>query len=234
MSFALPSDWVSALAGDEPSLKLGSLYACLDQAYTEYPDRVNPAPRDVFRAFALVPVAEVRVVILGQDPYPGHGVADGLAFSTRCSVTPMSLRNIKAEIASEYGTRPSSGNDLTFLAEQGVLLLNTSLISLDSRPLFFGEKAEFKEFSTVVVRLLSRRGKVVFLMLGGKAQQFSRFVDRGRNTVLETSHPSPLSAHRGFLGSGIFKKANEALEGMGYRPIDWSDGARDLGSGKDS
>ena len=205
---------------EEPRLDLGSLALAIDEAFQRYPGLVNPPRSQVFRALDL-PLESVRVVILGQDPYPGRGVADGLAFSTQQTVTPASLRNIHREICAELGVQRPVRNDLSYLFDQGVLLFNTSLISLEGKPLFFANIPEFKLLSRAVIRAVSHRGRTVFILLGRQAQAFASDIDRARNAILTAAHPSPLSASRGFFGSGIFKACNEQLRAWGYSSIDW-------------
>lgn len=216
----LPERWDEIVSHEEPRLDLGSLASAIDGAYAAYPGRVNPARDRVFRALEL-PLEEVRVVLLGQDPYPGRGVADGLAFSTLQGTTPASLRNIHREICSELGQARPVCNDLTYLFKQGVLLYNTSLISLEGKPLFFAKIPEFKLLSGAVISALSKLGKVVFMLLGRQAQAFAPLVDTERNALLMAAHPSPLSAAHGFFGSGIFTACNEKLIGWGFKPIQW-------------
>lgn len=220
-SRVLPGRWDSLVLDAEPSLDLGFLVSSVDEAFQKYPGRVNPPRNDVFRAFESLDLEDIRVVLIGQDPYPGHGVADGLAFSTRSSKTPASLLNIHKELCAEFGVEKPVRNDLTYLAEQGVFLYNTSLISLDGTPLFFSKNPLFALLSRAVVEAISNRGRAAFILLGRAAQSFEKCVDTAKNCVLKAAHPSPLSAHHGFFGSGIFSRCNQELEKFGYSPIEW-------------
>lgn len=183
---------------------------------------VYPAAANVFRAFNATPFESVRVVILGQDPYHGEGQAHGLSFSVPAGVKlPPSLRNIYKEIAAEYDvTMPSSG-DLTGWAGQGVLLLNATL-TVKNAAAGSHQKKGWEEFTDAAIQALNAQHKnLVFMLWGSYAQQKGAFIDRSKHLVLEAPHPSPLSAHRGFLGCGHFKKANEYLAAHGFSPIDW-------------
>lgn len=216
------SGWDEALKGFIPFDFLPRLAERIDGIYRSYPGRVNPARKDVFRAFALTPYSSVKVVLLAQDPYPGHGVADGLAFSARgASSPPASLVNIEKELVWEFGKGSLPSFDLSYLARQGVFLYNTSPVSLDGSPLFFSSVEEFRFFSKAVVKTVDRASGVAFVLLGNKAGAYERLIDVERNLVLKAPHPSPLSARRGFFGSGVFRKANEFLVAKGKTPVDW-------------
>ena len=189
-------------------------------------ETVLPAPEDVFNAFCLTPLEEVRVVILGQDPYPTPGHAHGLAFSVRPSVKPLpaSLRNIFKELREDLGIRggdPPPVGDLTPWAREGVLLLNTAL-TVEARNagahLNWPWRAMAKEAVLAVAR---ERPRAVFLLWGLKAQRFAAVIDSTRHLILASEHPSPLSAHRGFFGSKPFSRANAWLAAHGEREIDW-------------
>jgi len=165
------------------------------------------------------------VVILGQDPYHGEGQANGLCFSVRKGTRiPRSLNNIYEEIKNEYGIRPSHG-DLTDWAAQGVLLLNATLTVLKGRPGSHKDKG-WEKLTDAIIRAVNEKCEhVVFMLWGSYAQKRGALIDRKKHRVLETSHPSGFSAHRGFLGSGHFKKANAYLVKHGLQPVEW---AKDL------
>jgi len=175
------------------------------------------------RALELVPFDAVRVVVLGQDPYHGEGQAHGLSFSVPQGVrTPPSLRNIFKELDAEFGGEPRErGTDLTPWAKQGVLLLNAVLTVGKGKP---GSHARlgWEELTDAIITALSeRREGVVFMLWGNFARAKAALVDHERHMVLEAAHPSPFSAHRGFMGCGHFARANEHLRHLGGAPIVW-------------
>ena len=175
------------------------------------------------RALELVPFDAVRVVVLGQDPYHGEGQAHGLSFSVPEGVRmPPSLRNIFKELDAESGGESRErSTDLTPWAEQGVLLLNAVLTVRGGKP---GSHARlgWEELTDAIITALSEgREGLVFLLWGNFARAKAALVDHGRHLVLEAAHPSPFSAHRGFMGCGHFAKANEHLRGLGREPIVW-------------
>jgi uracil-DNA glycosylase len=181
-----------------------------------------PGP-DIFNAFAHTPFDRVRVVILGQDPYHGPGQAHGLCFSVRPGVpVPPSLQNIFAEIERDLGLpRPDHGC-LTPWAEQGVLLLN-SVLTVEQGQAGAHQNKGWEGFTDAAIEALNReREGLVFLLWGAYAQRKGKLVDPQRHLVLSSVHPSPLSAHRGFIGNGHFSAANRYLQGRGQAPIDWS------------
>lgn len=185
---------------------------------------IYPKGDEIFNALNTTPLDKVRVVILGQDPYHGPNQAHGLSFSVRDGVAlPPSLVNIYKEIAAEYGCAVPRSGDLTRWAEQGVLLLNATLTVRQAQAGSHQNKG-WEEFTDAVIRTINgNREHVVFLLWGSYAQKKGAFIDRSRHQVLTAPHPSPLSAHRGFLGCGHFKKANAYLEEHGYEPIRWTD-----------
>lgn len=221
--FRIGNDWDEALERFVPFVDLEKLDGAIREKFQAYPDQVNPPYAKVFHAFQACPLSKLKVVLLGQDPYPGHGVADGLAFSTSDSLpTPASLLNIHQELNDEFGMTLPVRNDLSYLADQGVFLYNTCLISRDRTPMAFAAEPLFQAFSKAVVQTISKaRDHVVFILLGRQAQAYRDFVDETKHTVLTAPHPSPLSAHRGFFGSGIFLACNEDLSHHGRIPIDW-------------
>lgn len=183
---------------------------------------VLPPPDQWFRALDLTPLDDVRVVILGQDPYHGAGQAHGLCFSVREGVPPPpSLLNIRKEIAADLGIDPGRGGDLSGWARQGVLLLNSVLTVEQARPAAHAGRG-WERFTDAVIRAVNEGPRpVVFILWGGYARKKAAHVDRARHLVLESAHPSPLSAHNGFLGSRPFSRANAFLEAHGEPPIDW-------------
>ncbi|HET6805750.1 MAG TPA: uracil-DNA glycosylase [Frateuria sp.] len=181
-----------------------------------------PGP-EIFNAFAHTPFDKVRVVILGQDPYHGPGQAHGLCFSVRPGVpVPPSLGNVFAEIERDLGLpRPDHGC-LTPWADRGVLLLN-SVLTVEQGRAGAHQNKGWEGFTDAAIAALNReREGLVFMLWGAYAQRKGRLVDPTRHLVLSSVHPSPLSAHRGFIGNGHFSAANRYLESRGEPPIDWS------------
>jgi uracil-DNA glycosylase len=185
--------------------------------------RIYPPGPEIFAAFAHTPFDAVRVVILGQDPYHGPGQAHGLCFSVRPGVrVPPSLENIFKEIERDLGIpRPDHGC-LTPWADRGVLLLNSVLTVEEGRAGSHQGKG-WEGFTDAAIDALNReRDGLVFMLWGSYAQRKGQLIDIRRHCVLKSVHPSPLSAHRGFLGCGHFSAANRYLEAHGHAPLDWS------------
>ena len=185
--------------------------------------RIFPPARNIFAAFDATPFDAVKGVVLGQDPYHGPGQAHGLCFSVQPGVpVPPSLQNMYKEIERDLGIpRPDHGYLMPW-AERGVLLLNAVLTVEQGRAGAHQGKG-WEGFTDHVVEVLDReREGLVFMLWGSYAQKKGRIVDARRHRVLRTTHPSPLSAHRGFLGSGHFSAANQYLQRRGATPVDWS------------
>lgn len=183
---------------------------------------IYPRQQDVFRALIATPPGAVKAVILGQDPYHGPGQAHGLAFSVSKGIPiPPSLENIRRELAADLGIDPPPHGDLSGWAEQGVLLLNTLLTVERGKPLAHKGKG-WETFTDAVIRKASELAPPsVFMLWGSPARKKRELVDVSRHMVIEEVHPSPLSAHRGFLGSRPFSAANEFLESNFRTAIDW-------------
>ncbi|MFO0937610.1 MAG: uracil-DNA glycosylase [Gemmataceae bacterium] len=183
---------------------------------------VFPPSCDVYRAFALTAPDAVKVVILGQDPYPTPGHAHGLAFSVKPGVRlPASLRNLFRELKDDLGCEPGTQVDLTRWARQGVLLLNRVLtVRSGEAGSHRGHGWELLTERTVEA-LSAGPQRLVFILWGSDAQKLRSRIDETRHVVLDSVHPSPLSAYRGFFGSKPFSRANAALSGMGRGPVDW-------------
>lgn len=184
---------------------------------------VYPPEADLFNAFRYTAFADLKVVILGQDPYHGPNQAHGLSFSVRPGVAiPPSLRNIYKELAMEDPSfRMPTHGDLTSWAEQGVLLLNTAL-SVRANEANSHRHLGWEQFTDQVIRAISQHASpVVFLLWGSHAIKKQQLIDMNRHHVLTAPHPSPLSAHRGFLGCGHFNAANAFLIAQGKTPIRW-------------
>lgn len=183
--------------------------------------QIYPRARDIFNAFNLCPIDKTRVVIIGQDPYHEPGQAMGLCFSVPTGITPPpSLVNIYQEIKNDLGRPSSTNGDLTHWAEQGVLLLNSTL-TVSAHVAASHAGRGWEQFTDAVIAALARRSHIVYMLWGSYAQKKAALVDTSQNLVLKTVHPSPLSAYRGFFGCKHFSQANEYLKQNGFAPIDW-------------
>lgn len=183
---------------------------------------VYPPAGKIFAAFDSCPFDDVKVVILGQDPYHGAGQANGLCFSVNPGVpVPPSLQNIFKEIHDDTGAPIPADGDLTRWARQGVLLLNNTL-TVEAHKAGSHQGVGWETFTDAAVKALSdKRDNLVFLLWGSPAIKKGQIIDRGRHLVLTSPHPSPLSAYRGFFGNRHFSKANEYLVAHGKKPIEW-------------
>lgn len=180
-----------------------------------------PGPANLFAALAATPPEQVSVVILGQDPYPTPGHANGLAFSVAPDIAlPRSLKNIFAELRDDLGAMPPTG-DLSNWAAQGVLLLNTSLSVLPGQAVAHA-KWGWDRLARQAVVEAQRHGPIAFLLWGAHAQKALTGLPRPQDLTIATAHPSPLSARRGFFGSRPFSRINDWLTAQGRRPIDWT------------
>ena len=185
--------------------------------------QIFPKSSDRFRALDLTPLDRVRVVILGQDPYHGIGQAHGLCFSVQPGVrVPPSLVNIYKELNSDLGIAPANHGHLDAWAKQGVLMLNSVLTVEVGKPASHQGRG-WENFTDAIVKLVCARAEpVVFMLWGAYAQRKAAFIETGQHLVLKAPHPSPLSAHTGFLGCRHFSMANTFLEANGRTPIDWA------------
>jgi uracil-DNA glycosylase len=183
---------------------------------------VYPPPDQVFAALHLTPYGDTRVLILGQDPYHGPRQAHGLCFSvTKDVAVPPSLVNIYAELRDDLGIEPPQHGNLESWARQGVLLLNTTLTVRAGQAASHQGKG-WETFTDEVIRAVdAKEDRVVFILWGSHARRKKALIDTSRHTIIESAHPSPLSAHNGFFGSRPFSRANAALEEAGLAPIDW-------------
>ncbi|AJP73669.1 uracil-DNA glycosylase [Sphingomonas hengshuiensis] len=222
----LHPSWLEPLRAEFASPYMAALRAYL-KAEKAAGKRIFPASHNWFRALDLTPLEDVRVVILGQDPYHGEGQAHGLCFSVQPGVrTPPSLVNIFKEMESDLGIPRAAHGFLEHWAKQGVLLLN-AVLTVEQGMAASHQKRGWEPFTDAVIRLVNARPEpVVFLLWGSHAQKKAAFVDStdrgGRHLVLRAPHPSPLSAHSGFFGSRPFSQANSFLKAQGLRPIDWA------------
>lgn len=220
MDVKLQESWKEALADEFQKPYFAQL---TDFVRSEYMSRrIFPHPKNVFHAFELCPFDQVKVVILGQDPYHGPGQAHGLCFSVNDGVQiPPSLINIYKEIEDDLGVKvPPSGN-LERWAKQGVLLLNATL-TVRAHQAASHQNKGWEEFTDAVIRLISdKKEHVVFILWGAFAQSKAALIDSAKHLILKSPHPSPLSAHRGFFGCKHFSKTNDYLRSAGLKEINW-------------
>ena len=216
----MPPEWRELLIAEFTKPYFAELTEKVRAEYlAEY---VFPHPSRIFRAFELCKPEDINVVILGQDPYHTPGVADGLAFSSLPkNPIPPSLLNVFKEIETEFGYKVERSPDLTRWAKQGVFLLNASL-SVRSGEANSHVDYGWHLFTDAVIRAISEKCEhVVFFLWGAFAGKKEMLVDWEKHLVLKSSHPSPLSAHKGFLGNNHFKQGNDYLTSHGKVPVDW-------------
>ena len=218
----LKPDWLDALQGEVAQPYMQQLRDFL-QAEKAAGKAIFPPGALIFNALNSTPLDKVRVVIIGQDPYHGPGQAHGLSFSVPPGVrTPPSLRNIFKEINRDLGLPIPQHGCLQSWAEQGVLLLN-AVLTVEQGQAGSHARRGWERFTSRVIELVNERCEhCVFLLWGSYAQRKGEQIDRTRHCVLTSVHPSPLSAHRGFIGNGHFSAANDYLVSNGLAPIDWS------------
>ena len=216
----LEASWLEALADEFEQPYMQELRAFLQQEKKQF--EVYPPGPLIFNAFNTTPLDKVKVVILGQDPYHGPGQAHGLSFSVRKGVrTPPSLVNMYQEIQNSLGIPPGRHGELTAWAEQGVLMLNTTLTVRRSQPKSHAGKG-WETFTDRVIRVLDEQKQgLVFMLWGAHAKAKSALINHNKHLVLAAPHPSPYSARSGFFGCGHFAKANDYLQTQGQPPIDW-------------
>ena len=221
MNVNIEETWKQVLNDEFNSIYFARLASFVKEAYAK--GVVYPPGKYIFEAFNRTPFDKVKVVILGQDPYHEPNQAHGLCFSVKKGVqVPPSLVNIYKELEQEYGTPfLDRDGDLSLWADQGVLLLNATLTVAAGNAGSHQGKGWEMFTDAVVAKLAERREHLVFLLWGSYARRKGAFINRQRHLVLEAPHPSPLSAHRGFIGCGHFKKANDYLVSHGLAPIVW-------------
>ncbi len=180
-----------------------------------------PNKRDLFKAFKLSPLSKTKVVIIGQDPYYIKGLADGLAFSTNSNIIPKSLKNIFIEIKNEYPNIVLNSYSLKSWAKQGILLLNAILTTEINKPLI--HKKYWSSFMFDVINIINKyKENVIFVLWGKEAQKYSYFINNKKHKILCSSHPSPLSASRGFFGNNHFILINKFLKQTNQQEINWN------------
>ena len=218
----LEAAWLTQLGDEFGKPYMQKLKAFL-QAEKARGKTVYPKGQEIFNAFNFTPFDQVKVVILGQDPYHGAGQAHGLCFSVQCGVKiPPSLVNIYKELATDLGIERAKHGNLQAWASQGVLLLN-SVLSVEQGLAASHQRQGWEEFTDrAIERLNEQRKGLVFLLWGSYAQKKGQFIDQQRHLVLKAPHPSPLAAHRGFFGCQHFSKTNQYLQSNGIAPITWA------------
>lgn len=221
-SAPIPLDWREQLDPIVDWTQFEATQALVRADRDGHGDRVFPPALEVFQALEMTPFSSVRAVILGQDPYPRHGQAHGLAFSLRPGASPFpgSLSNILVEHERDYGPGNRDGSLIPW-ARQGVLLLNTALTVIEGHPA--SHLAAWTPFTDAVIRAVALRpSPVVFMLWGRPAEAKRHLIPSGRHPVLVRSHPSGLAAYRNFRGTSPFRAANEALKAAGAPEIDWT------------
>jgi uracil-DNA glycosylase len=216
----LPNEWLQLISHIQPEGLLNDIMNRVEQEYNTY--RCFPEIDKIFKAFEMVSPSKVKVVIIGQDPYHGIGQANGLAFSVSPGVKiPPSLGNIFKEINKEFGYLIPTNGDLSKWASQGVLLINTTLTVREATPNSHENIGWSKLTDTIVESLANEFKNLVFLCWGAHAIKKTSLIEDKDHLILQSPHPSPLSAHRGFLGNNHFRLANEYLQIKDKSPIDW-------------
>lgn len=219
--FVISKSWYELLKDKLESENFKNLCSWLNKEYKT--KTIYPKPENVFNAINNVKFDDVKVVIIGQDPYHGPNQAHGLSFSVEGNVAiPPSLQNIFKEINAELGCYIPNNGNLTKWAKQGVLMLNSVLTVEAGKPNSHKGKG-WEQITTAIIEMLNKREKpVVFLLWGANAKAIGKNINTSRHYVLTASHPSPMSANQGgWFGNGCFKKTNEILESLGEKPIDW-------------
>ncbi|OOR87265.1 uracil-DNA glycosylase [Moraxella caviae] len=219
----LPNDWKVALADVLVSETMENLRAFLRQEYA-LGKSIYPPKEQIFNALNTTPLSQVKVVILGQDPYHGAGQAMGLSFSVpKIIPKPPSLQNILKELSNDLHIPISAHGDLTHWANQGVLLLN-AVLTVEAGQAGSHAGRGWEEFTDAVIEVINQQtDRTVFILWGSYAKKKGRFIDATRHAILTANHPSPLSANRGgFFGTNPFSRANDCLMRWGKAPIDWA------------
>lgn len=220
MDVRIESSWKKALGDEFAKEYFGTLTSFVKEEYIQ--KKVYPPPSRIFYAFEKCPLDKVEVVILGQDPYHGPDQANGLCFAVSPGVAlPPSLVNIYKEIKSDTGEEPLPNGDLTRLAEQGVLLLNATLTVIAGQAASHQGKGWEIFTDSVIKKVSDFKSNVVFILWGNYARKKKSLIDGSKHLILESAHPSPLSAHAGFFGNHHFSKTNEYLVDHGKTPIKW-------------
>ncbi|MCU9613007.1 uracil-DNA glycosylase [Caldibacillus lycopersici] len=216
----LPLDWAEVLEGEFSKPYYVKLQQFLTEEYRQY--TIYPKVEDIFQALRLTPFQQVKVVILGQDPYHGQNQAHGLSFSVQQGIAaPPSLKNIFHELQDDIGIPIPNHGNLESWAKQGVLLLNT-VLTVRAGYAHSHKGKGWEQFTDKVIEVLNgRREPIVYLLWGNAAQSKEKLIDTAKHIILKAPHPSPLSAYKGFFGSKPFSKANNSLHDTGQTEIEW-------------
>ena len=217
---AISNDWLEPLKPEFSKPYYKELYAKVKEEYSK--NVVFPPSDEIFSAFELTPLRDVKVVIIGQDPYHNVGQAHGLCFSVKPDVAiPPSLVNIYKELESDLGCFIPNNGYLVKWAKQGVLLLNT-VLTVRAHQANSHRGIGWEEFTNVAISVLNEQDRpIVYILWGAPAQTKKKMLNNQKHMILEAPHPSPLSAYRGFFGSKPFSRTNAFLEQNGIAPIDW-------------
>lgn len=220
MDVKIEPTWRIKLQEEFKKSYFNDLVAFVKKEYSQ--SSVYPPGKEIFNAFDHCSFDDIRVVIIGQDPYHGPGQAHGLCFSVRDGIKPPpSLKNIFKELNADVGKVIPESGDLTHWSDQGVLLLNATL-TVRAHTAGSHQKRGWEEFTDAVIKKISiEKESTVFMLWGAYAQKKGAVIDRKRHFVLKAAHPSPFSAHNGFFGCKHFSKTNEFLIRKGLKPIDW-------------
>ena len=219
MNYVLSKNWSDALSNRFNNEYKRNLFSWLECEYAT--KTIFPPKEKIFNALNLVPIKEVKVVIIGQDPYHVPGQADGLAFSCNNGTPQPSLTNIFKEISDDLGLTMSKNTDLTAWAKQGVLLLNTSLTVIEHKPASHSNE-NWHTFTNEVVKILNEQAQpIVFMLWGNHAKSFLPLLNNPKHLILTSAHPSPFSAYHGFFGCKHFSKCNQFLISNEISPINW-------------
>ena len=212
--------WADALKDEFRKPYYRTLFKKVEEEYSTH--QIFPDPDDIFNAFHFTPLDQVKVVILGQDPYHGDGQAHGLCFSVKPDVEiPPSLVNIYKELESDLGCYIPNNGYLEKWARQGVMLLNT-VLTVRAHQANFHRGIGWEEFTDAAIKILAAQERpMVFILWGKPAQSKKVYLDPTKHLIIESPHPSPLSAYRGFFGSRPFSRTNDYLVSHGLTPIDW-------------
>lgn len=216
----LQNDWLEAVGGEFKKPYYAELYKFVKEEYSN--EIIYPPSDDIFNAMHLTPLSEVKVLILGQDPYHNEGQAHGLCFSVQPDVAiPPSLKNIYKELQADLGCSIPNNGYLVKWAKQGILMLNTVLTVRAHKPLSHQGKG-WEEFTDAIIKAVNAQDRPIVYMLWGKpAQRKASMLNNPKHLILKAAHPSPLSASHGFFGCKHFSQANQFLEENGIEPIDW-------------
>lgn len=217
----LSNEWREFLASELEESYFIELESFLQEEYAT--KVVYPEYENIFRAFNLVKPSEIKVVIIGQDPYHGENQANGLAFSvSKSSKIPPSLRNIYKELVDDIGAPYPKTGELEDWAKQGVFMSNSVLTVLRGEPNSHKGRGWERFTDTIIKKLSNEYENILFILWGGPSQKKERLIDLKKHAVIKSAHPSPLSAYRGFFGSKPFSKANSYLRSCGKSEIDWA------------